>query len=91
MSTNEITTKIRKMKRLQAKIEELQTEISAIEDDLKAYMMAQGTEELRAGEYRIRYTVVASNRFDSTAFKKLYSELYNQFTKQTTSRRFSVV
>lgn len=90
MSTNEITTKIRKMKRLQAKAEELQTEISAIQDELKAYMKAQDTEEVRAGEYRIRYTVVTSNRFDSTAFRKLYSELYNQFTKQTTSRRFTV-
>ena len=90
MSTNEITTKVRKMKRLQAKAEELQTEISAIQDELKAYMIAQDAEELRAGEYRIRYTVVTSNRFDSTAFRKLYGELYSQFAKTTTSRRFSV-
>lgn len=30
MSTNEITTKVRKMKRLQARAEALQTEITAI-------------------------------------------------------------
>lgn len=90
MSTNEITTKIRRMKRLQAKAEDLNAEITAIQDELKALMMEQGTEEMKAGEFKIRYTVITSNRFDTANFKKLYSDLYNQFIKQTTSRRFSV-
>jgi len=90
MSTNEITAKVRRMKKLQAKAAELDAEIKAIQNDLKAEMQAQGAEELRAGEYRIRYTTVTSSRFDTTAFKNLYSALYQQFTKQTTSRRFTV-
>lgn len=90
MSTNEITTKVRKMKKLQAKADELNAEIKAIQDEIKAEMLAQGTDELRAGEFKIRYAAVTSNRFDTTSFKKLYSELYKQFTKTTTSRRFSV-
>lgn len=90
MTTTEITAKVKRMKKLQAKAEQLQGEISAIQDEIKAEMLEQDTEELRAGEYKIRYSVITSNRFDSSAFKKLYGELYRQFTKTTTSRRFSV-
>jgi predicted phage-related endonuclease len=75
---------------LQSKADELQAEITAIQDELKAELTAQDTDELHAGEYKIRFTTVTSNRFDSKSFKALYSELYKQFTKQTTSRRFSI-
>ena len=57
---------------------------------LECYLADQGAEEMKAGEFKIRYTVITSNRFDAAAFKKLYGDLYNQFIKQTTSRRFSV-
>ena len=90
MNTNEITTKVRKMKRLQARAEQLQAEIAAIQDEIKAVMTEQGAEELTAGEYKIRYSVITSNRFDSKAFKTAYSALYEQFTKTSTTRRFSV-
>lgn len=90
MSTKDITAKVRQLKRLQAKADELQAEITAIQDELKAELKAQNTEELLAGEYKIRFTTVTSNRFDSKAFKALYSDLYKQFTKQTSSRRFTI-
>ena len=90
MSTNEITAKVRKMKKLQAKAAELDTEIKAIQDEIKSELDALGTDELRAGEFKIRYAAVTSNRFDTASFKKMYAALYQQFTKQTTSRRFSV-
>ena len=90
MSTNEITTKIRRMKRLQAKVDELSTEITGIQDELKALMLERDTEEMKAGEFKIRYALITSSRFDSKAFKTHYAALYEQFTKPTTSRRFSV-
>ena len=90
MSTKDITAKVRKLKRLQSKADELQAEITAIQNELKAELEAQDTEELHAGEYKLRFTTVTSNRFDSKSFKALYSELYKQFTKQTSSRRFTI-
>lgn len=90
MSTNELTSKVRKLKRLQAKAEELQGEITAIQDELKAELTAQNLEEMRAGDFKIRFTSVISNRFDTATFKKNHLDLYNQYIKQTTSRRFSV-
>ena len=49
-----------------------------------------GVEELEAGQYIIRYTSILSNRFDTTAFKKIYGDLYKAFTKQSASKRFSI-
>ena len=90
MSTKDITAKVRKLKRLQSKADELQAEITAIQNELKAELETQDTEELHAGEYKLRFTTGTSNRFDSKSFKVLYSDLYKQFTKQTKSRRFTI-
>ena len=65
-------------------------EADAVRDSIKAEMMARGVEEMEAGKFIIRWTPVLSNRFDSTAFKKMYGELYKAFTKQTASHRFSI-
>lgn len=90
MSTNELAKKIRELKELQALIDEAQAEVEAIKDGVKALMTAEGTEELTVDVYKVRYTVVKSNRFDTSAFKKTHAELYSQYTKETETRRFSV-
>lgn len=53
-------------------------------------MLDNGTEELEAGKYIMRYQSIVSNRFDSSAFKKQLPDLYKSFTKQSVSRRFSI-
>lgn len=90
MSTIEITSKIESLKELEALISEAQAEAESIRDELKAHMQAQNTEELTAGRYILRWTTVLSNRFDSSAFKKVMPDIYKAYTKQTTSRRFSI-
>lgn len=90
MSKNELISKIEALNEWEALMEEAKAEAEAIRDSIKAEMMAQGVEEMEAGKFIIRWTPVLSNRFDSTAFKKLYGELYKAFTKQTASRRFSI-
>ena len=90
MSTNEITTKIRQIKELQQLIEEAETEMETLKDAIKAEMTAREVDELPADVFKVRWTTVESSRFDSTAFKKAMPELFKQFSKQTTSRRFSI-
>lgn len=90
MSTMEITNKIESLKELEALISEAQAEAESIRDELKAHMQSQNTEELTAGRYILRWTTVLSNRFDSSAFKKVMPDIYKAYTKQTTSRRFSI-
>ena len=90
MSTNEIAKKIRELKELQALIEEAQAEAEAIKDDLKAYMIETGTDEVSVDVFKIRYATVKGSRFDTAAFKKTHADLYAQYTRQTETRRFTV-
>ena len=90
MSTIEITNKIEALRVLEALIEEAKAEAETLRDEIKAEMLNRDTEELTAGQYIVRYTTVLSNRFDSTAFKKVMPDVYKAYTKQTSSRRFSI-
>ena len=90
MSRNELVAKIEALNEWEALMEEAKAEADAIRDDLKTEMMERETEELVVGSYIIRWTSVLSSRFDTTGFKKVYGDLYKAFTKQSTSRRFSI-
>ena len=90
MNNQELENKIKELKELKVMAEELQAEITTIEDSIKAEMTAQNVNELQVGIFKIRWTPVKSNRFDTTAFKNKYSDLYNQFIKVIESKRFSI-
>ena len=90
MSKNELITKIEALNAWEALMEEAKAEADAIRDSIKQEMLDRDVEELTAGAYIIRWTSVLSNRFDTTGFKKVYGDLYKAFTKQTSSRRFSI-
>ena len=90
MSTIELTGKIRELKELQMLIEEAEAEAEAIKDTIKAEMTARDTEEMIIDVFKVRWTTVSSNRFDSTAFKATHADLYKQYTKASMTRRISV-
>lgn len=90
MSKIELLAKIELLNKYEAMMEELKAEADTIRDTIKAEMEAREVEELIAGQYIVRYTAVLSNRFDSTAFKKVMPEIYKAYTKQVSSRRFSI-
>lgn len=90
MSTMDLLAKVRSLKELETLISEAQAELDSIKDELKAEMTNRNTEELDVDVFKIRYKTVKSNRFDTTAFKSTHKELYNQYVKQTESRRFTV-
>lgn len=90
MGTQELTAKFREIKELQQLIEEAEAEMEALKDQIKAEMESRSVEELTADVFKIRWTTVKSSRFDTTAFRKAMPELAEQFTKDTTSRRFVI-
>lgn len=90
MSTTALTKKVRELKELKALQDELQAEITNIEDELKAYMLSSGQEEISVDVFKVRYKLVESQRLNTTALKANFPDLYKQYTKTTTTRRFSV-
>ena len=88
MSNNALETKIKELMDLKKFVAELEEEITAIEDLIKATM---GEEEvLEAGPYKVSWPHVSTHRFDSSLFKKMNPTLAKDYIKTVMSRRFSI-
>lgn len=90
MTKIELEKLFKELKELQRMEEELKAEITSIQDQIKLEMVMQGKDELTTNEYKARWNVVKSNKFDLSAFKEKHIDLYNQYLKQTTTKRFTV-
>lgn len=88
MSINELESKARELRQLQALIDEAQQEAEAIKDAIKAAM--GDSEALVAGEYKITWKSVTTVRIDTSALKKALPEVAAAFTRETAVRRFCV-
>ena len=87
MSNSNLESTIHELLELKRMREELEVEIMALEDTIKAAMEEE--ELLTAGAYKVTWTTFTSNRLDTTALKKALPDVAARFTKTTTSRRFS--
>ena len=88
MSNNTMESKVRELVELKKMAQELEDEITMIEDEIKQVM---GTEEvLMAGQYKVLWQTITSQRFDTSTFKKQNPTLAKDYIKTVTSRRFSV-
>ena len=68
--------------------EELDAEITTLEDGIKA---AMGQEEtLVAGAYKVTWKPVTSSRFDTAKFRREHADLAAAYTTNTTTRRFCI-
>ena len=85
-----MVSKIKELEELEMLMDEVKAEAEKIKDELKAEMKKRNTEELKVGQYIVRWTEVLSNRFDTTNFKRLFPNMYKDFTKEVSSRRFSI-
>ena len=90
MSKKEMVALIETMNNYGELAAKAKAKADAIREAIKEEMVRLDTEELTAGVYIVRFTNVISNRFDSTTFKRLYADLYKDFTKPVSSRRFTV-
>ena len=90
MSINELEIRIEKLQEWENLAAEATAEAEAIRDSIKAEMLDRNTEELQAGRFIVRWSSVISNRFDSSAFKKVHGELYKAFCKAVNSKRFTI-
>lgn len=88
MSTHEMDSKVKDLRELKRMREELDAEIAATEDCIKAEMKARGVDSLTGSDWKITWKLVQGTRFDSVAFKKANPEAYALFAKPTEARRF---
>lgn len=90
MTERMIENRIKKLTELEEQITKLQEQADAIKGELKADLEEKGIEELKTKNFLIRWKEIVSSRLDSKALKTALPDVYNQFVKQTSSRRFTV-
>ena len=88
MSMKELESKVDQLRELRRMADELAAEITATEDELKAYMTANNADTLHGPSFKITWKEVTSSRLDSKALKAAAPTIWEQFTRQTTTRRF---
>ena len=88
MSNPNMEATVKELMELKRMKEELEAEITAMEDEIKSVM---GDEEtLLAGAFKVDWKTVITSRIDTAALKKMMPEIAERFMKQTTTRRFCV-
>lgn len=90
MSINELEKRVTELKELQRMAEDLNAEITAIQDTIKAEMTERNADEITAGAFKIRWKPIIGHRLDSKAFKADYADLYARYSVETMTRRFSI-
>jgi predicted phage-related endonuclease len=90
MSTTELTAQIESLRALEELIEEAKAEAEALRDAIKQEMLTREVDTLMAGQYIVRYTAVLSQRLDTSALKRALPEICKAYTKQISSRRFTI-
>ena len=88
MSNPNMEIKVKELLELKRMKEELEAEIAGMEDEIKAVM---GDEEtLIAGAFKVTWKAVTSTRIDTTALRKDLPEIWQEYGKTSTTRRFNV-
>ena len=91
MSTTELNTTVSDLQELKRMREDLEAEITALEDQLKAHMTENGIDSFTAGAFKVTWKEVTSNRLDTTAMKKAFpAETLAPYMKTTVTKRFNV-
>ena len=88
MSNPNMEAKVKELMELKRMKEEIEAEIAAAEDEIKAVMGSEET--LLAGAFKVDWKTVITSRIDTAALKKVMPDIAERFMKQTTTRRFCV-
>lgn len=91
MLNNELMEKqIDELRCLKVLASELEEEIKAIEDVIKADMVERNAEEVLINNYKVRYKEVTSSRLDSKALRAELPTIADKYTKMSKYMRLSI-
>lgn len=90
MTERQIENRVKRLRQIEAQRKALEEQEKALKEEIKADMENKGTDELRTKNFIIRWKEIISNSLDSKALKAAFPDVYGQFTKQSTSKRFTI-
>ena len=90
MTDRQINNRIAKLQDIEAQMEELETQAEAIRAELKADLESKGEDEHNTGSFIIRWKGIISRRLDSKALKAALPDVFAAYSRESTSRRFTI-
>ena len=90
MSIQEIDIKVKELRELQTMVEEATAQIEAIKDSIKLKMVDEGAEVLQGDGWKATWHTVTTSRLDSKALKAAHPDLVAQYSKTTSTARFTL-
>ena len=88
-ANDSIISKVEELMDLRKLAEDLQNQMDAITDEIKAYL---GDEEtMMAGSWKVTYKETVSRRMDTTALKKILGDALDDYYKIVVTRPFKVI
>lgn len=80
---------IKEIKEYQAMQDELKKQIDELKEEAIEWLDENELDEILTDEGKITYREVISKRFNSTAFKKDFADIYDEYTTKTSNMRFT--
>ena len=90
MTEKMIESRVKKLKAIELKQQELTKQAEAIRAELQQDMEAKGADELHTKNFIVRWKKIIGQRLDTKALKEALPDIYNLYTKQTATRRFTI-
>ena len=90
MTDRQINNRITKLQGIEAQIKELEAQAEAIRAVLKADLESKGEDEHHTGSFIIRWKESISRRLDSKALKAALPDVFATYSRESTSRRFTI-
>lgn len=90
MTNRMLKNRIEKLDAIAAQQKALEEQAEEIRNEIKADMEEKGVDEISAFGRSARWKEIIISRLDSKALKIAFPDVYNQYVKQTSSRRFTV-
>lgn len=88
-TTTNIKDVIKEIKEYKAMQDELKKQINELKEEAIEWLDENELDEILTDEGKITYREVISKRFNSTAFKKDFADIYDEYTTQTSNMRFT--
>ena len=90
MTDRQIDNRIAKLQRIEAQMKELEDQSEAIRAELKADLESKGEDVHNTGSFIIRWKEIISRRLDSKALKTALPDVFATYSRESTSRRFTI-
>lgn len=90
MTDKMIDNRVKKLQGIEAQLKELEAQAEAIRAELKADLEAKGEEEHDTGSFILRWKEIITRRLDSKALKAALPDVFESFSKESSSRRFTI-